>query len=237
MNPVFLTTQWSLVFQAGDATSTVADAALAELCNSYWYPLYAYIRRKGYDPHEAQDLTQEFFLRLLSKNYFAGLDPSKGKFRSFLLACLENFLAKEWNRAHRQKRGGGMVLASFEQENAEGRYQLEPVEQSSPEKIYLRRWALTILERAMQRLKSECMESGKGQLFQDLQGALSGDKNTISYAEVAQRCDMTEGAVQVAVHRLRQRFAELVRDEIRQTVTTAEEVEEELAHLFEALRS
>jgi RNA polymerase sigma-70 factor (ECF subfamily) len=232
----FATTHWSLVLSAGQSVSKEANQALEILCRSYWYPLYAYVRRKGYGPHAAQDLTQEFFARLLARNYLSVADRNKGKFRSFLLGCLEHFLAREWTRAHAQKRGGGQALFSLDQIDAENRYLREPVDELTPEKIFDRRWATTLLDQAMARLREECLASQKSDLFEKTQNYLSGEKSEASYAALAAPLGMSEGAIKVAVHRMRQRYGELVRDEITQTVATPGEVDEELRYLFAVLR-
>ncbi len=225
-----------MILAAGDASSPSARAALEALCRAYWYPLYAYVRRKGYVSEDALDLTQEFFARLLARNYLTVADRNKGKFRSFLLGSLEHFLAREWTKAHAQKRGGGLSLISLDELDAENRYLREPAHELTPEKIYDRRWATTLVEQSMSRLCEECVANGKRDLFSKVQNLLSGEKGEASYAEIAAALQMSEGALKVAVHRLRQRYGELVRAEIAQTVTTPEEADEELRHLFAVLR-
>jgi len=232
----FATTHWSVVVAAGQNNSPQAHQALEVLCRAYWYPLYAYVRRKGYDAHLAQDLTQEFFARLLVRNYLSVADRNRGKFRSFLLGCLEHFLAREWTRAHAQKRGGGQLLFSLDEMDAENRYLREPAHELTAEKIFDRRWATTLLGQAMARLREECLASQKRDLFEKAQNYLSGEKGEASYADLAASLDMSEGAIKVAVHRLRQRYGELVRAEIAQTVATPEEIDEELHHLYAVLR-
>ncbi len=232
----FATTHWSVVLAAGQNTSTEANQALEMLCRTYWYPLYAYVRRKGYDAHVAQDLTQEFFARLLARNYLSVADRNRGKFRSFLLGCLEHFLAREWTRAHAQKRGGGQPLFSLDQIDAENRYLLEPAHDLTAERIFDRRWATTLLNQAMARLREECLASQKGDLFERTQNYLSGERGEFSYADVAAALKTSEGAIKAAVHRLRQRYGELVRAEIAQTVASPEEADEELHYLFAVLR-
>jgi RNA polymerase sigma-70 factor (ECF subfamily) len=224
-----------VVLAAADHTSSNASNALAELCRTYWYPIYAYVRRKGYEVADSQDLTQEFFARFLEKNYLGAVDRRKGKFRSFLLASLEHFLAKEWTKNHRLKRGGGKVIIAWDAFEAEERYALEPPDNWTPERIYERRWALTVLEQAMAALAAEYSSAGKTELFEVLRPFISGDDDDISYGDLAQRLVMSEGAVRVAVHRLRQRYAESVRAEVGRIVQRPEEVEEELGHLFAAL--
>src|SRR6266478_605567 len=233
---VFATTHWSVVVQAGEEESPHTSEALAQLCNTYWYPLYVYVRRKGYAAHDAQDLTQEFFARLLARNYLGGVDRRKGKFRSFLLGALEHFLAKEWRRAHAQKRGGGQAVFSLDEVDAESRYLLEPAHDLTPEKIYDRRWATTILGDAMAELRKEYWARNQKELFAKLEGLLSGDGAPASYAKIAESLGMNEGALKVAVHRLRKRYGELIRSQIAQTVATPEEIDEELRYLFSVLR-
>jgi RNA polymerase sigma-70 factor (ECF subfamily) len=233
---VFATTHWSVVLQAVQADSPRAPEALAQLCRTYWYPLYAYVRRKGYPPHDAQDLTQEFFARLLAKNYLTTADRRKGKFRSFLLGTFEHFLAKEWRRGHTQKRGGGCVPFSLDAVDAEKRYLLEPADEMTPERIFDWRWAETLLSRAMARLREECQADGKALLFAKVEPLLSGSDASESYAEIRASLDMGQSAMKMAVHRLRRRYGELVRAEIAETVSSPEAVDEELRHLFAVLR-
>jgi RNA polymerase sigma-70 factor (ECF subfamily) len=233
----FATTHWSLVLAAGDTQSPQAKEALEKLCCTYWYPLYAYVRRKGHQPHDAHDLTQEFFARLLARNYLSVADRNRGRFRSFLLGSLEHFLAREWTKGHAQKRGGGQPVLTLNGTDAENRYLLEPSHELTPEKIFDRRWATTLLDQAMSQLKRECQDSGKGELFAKVESSFFGQKADASYAEIALALNKSEGAIKVAVHRLRQRYGELVRAEIAQTVATPEEADEELKYLFTVLRS
>jgi DNA-directed RNA polymerase specialized sigma24 family protein len=235
-NHVFATTQWSMVLAAGDTERPQARSALEKLCRAYWYPLYAYVRRKGYTAEDAQDLTQEFFARLLARNYLSVADRNRGKFRSFLLGSLEHFLAREWTKAHAQKRGGGQAPLSLDETAAENRYLLEPAHELTAEKIFARRWATTLLDQAMARLREECVANRKGELFAKVENFLSGEKGEASYADIAAALGMSEGAIKVAVHRLRQRYGELVRAEIAETVATPEEADEELNYLFAVLR-
>jgi len=229
---VFPTTHWSVVVQAGGNLGGEAARALERLCQCYWYPLYAYVRRKGYSPADAEDLTQEFFTRLLQKNYLSTVDQKKGRFRSFLLASLEHFLAKEWNRAHRLKRGGRCTFISLDDHSGEDRYLLEPRHEASPETLYDRNWALAVLERALERLGSEYAEAGKADLFGQLKSFLSGDRDEQNYVEAAGRLQMSQGAARVAVHRLRSRYGELLRAEIAETVVRPEDIDEELHQLL-----
>ncbi len=233
---LFATTHWSVVAEAGQSDSPKAFEALAHLCQTYWYPLYAYVRRKGYAPPDAQDLTQEFFAWLLARNYVGGADRQKGKFRSFLLGTFEHFLAREWRWAHAQKRGGGQTVLSLDEMNAENRYLLEPAHELTPAKMFERRWATTLLEEAMRRLEEECRAGSKAPLFYKVKNLLSGNAGESSYAETALSLTMTEGALKVAVHRLRHRYGELLRLEVAQTLTSAGDVDEELRYLFAVLR-
>jgi len=224
------------VLAAGNTTSAESSEALEKLCQTYWYPLYVYIRRKGYNVDDAKDLTQEFFAQLLARNYLSVADRNKGKFRSFLLASLEHFLAREWTKAHAQKRGGGRPSFSLDELDAENRYLLEPPHDLTPKKMFDQRWAMTVLDQAMARLRDECMSNHKADLLSKLEGLLSGEKGEASYAQVAAYLNMSEGAIKMAVLRLRRRYGELIRAEIAQTVTSPKDAEEELQFLFSALR-
>lgn len=231
----FATTHWSVVLAAGQSQSPRFAEALEKLCRTYWYPTYAYVRRRGYDVHEAQDLTQEFFARLLEKNYLRTVDRAKGKFRSFLLASLNHFLANEWDRATAQKRGGGQKLISLDDETAEQRYGLEPASHLSPEKTFEQGWALTLLDKALRRLADEFVAAGKGEQFKVLKLFLQKETGAGDYREVATQLEMSTSAVAMAVSRLRQRYRELVVDEIAQTVSSPDEIEDEMRYLFEAI--
>jgi RNA polymerase sigma factor (sigma-70 family) len=232
----FATTRWSLVLAAGaDPSSSGAHEALAALCETYWYPLYGFLRSRGYDAEDAQDLTQGFFVRLLEKHAINQADSTRGRFRSFLLASLTHFAANEHDREMAKKRGGGAPIVSLEVESAEGRFQMEPPSDETPERVFDRRWALTLLARVMARLEVEASQSGKHVQFERLKTYLTGDRPQLSYADTAAQLGMSEGAVKVAVHRLRRQFRDLVRDEIAQTVASAEEIEDELRHLWSAV--
>jgi RNA polymerase sigma factor (sigma-70 family) len=233
----FAATRWTVVLTAGHGLSPQAGRALEELCRTYWYPLYAYVRRRGHNPQEAEDLTQEFFARLLARNYLAGVDREKGKFRSFLLASLKHFLANEWDRAQAQKRGGGQPHLSLDTQTAETRYQSEPADDLTPEKLLERRWALALLDQVLARLRAEFVADDKEKQFDELKVWLTEGKGATSYAVAAARLGTTEGAAKVAVHRLRRRYRELLRDEISHTVATPAEIEEEIRHLFAAFAS
>jgi DNA-directed RNA polymerase specialized sigma24 family protein len=230
----FTSTQWSVVLQAGGEHSPQSVAALEKLCQIYWYPLYSFTRRRGYGPHEAADLTQDFFSHLLGTNALASVNRAKGKFRSFLLISLKNLLANEWNRAHCQKRGGGVPLVSLDEVTAEDRYQLEPSDDLTPDKIYDRRWAETLLGRALQRLREECDGGEKIRRFDEVKKFLLSEKGSDTLAMAAARLSLSLPAVKGLVHRLRRRFRELIRDEIAQTVTSSEEIEQEIRDLFAA---
>jgi RNA polymerase sigma-70 factor (ECF subfamily) len=233
----FTTTHWTVVLRVQEQGSSQAFAALSQLCQTYWYPLYTYVRRRGYSSEEAQDLTQEFFTRLLEKNYLGAVAPEKGKFRSFLLASVNHFLAKEWHRAHRQKRGGGCAILSLNDDSAENRYRHEPATDLAPDKLFERRWAMTLLEAAMTRLGQEWSTAGKGPLFERLKVFISGGRAEEGYATLARHLGLSEGALKVAVHRLRKRYGQILREEIAQTVAAPEEVEEEIQFLLQVLGS
>lgn len=233
--PAFVTTRWSVVISAGHSDTTRSCEALARLCQTYWHPLYAYVRRLGHLPPDAQDLTQEFFARLLAKNYLADADESRGRFRSFLLAALKHFLANEWDKASAQKRGGGQMLIPIDPSTAETSCRFEPADATTAEKIYERRWALTLLAQVLQHLREEYVRAGREKLFEQLKPTLTEASRTVRYAEIAARLGMSEGAVKVAVHRLRLRYREVLRAEIADTVASPAEVEDELRNLFAAL--
>src|SRR5262249_29996499 len=229
----FATTRWSLVLAARDRAEPGAADALASLCALYWYPLYAYVRRRGHGADEAHDLTQEFFARLLEKDFLAAVDRGRGKFRSFLAAACNHFLANAHDRARAKKRGGGRPVRSLDAADAEGRYRAEPADDLTPEKLFERRWALALLQQVMTRLRDEFETRGKGRLFDRLRGFLVGEKGA-GYRRAAGELSLSEGAVKVAVHRLRQRYRELLHEEIGRTVETPEQVEEEVRELFAA---
>ncbi|MBI4658229.1 MAG: sigma-70 family RNA polymerase sigma factor [Verrucomicrobia bacterium] len=202
----FATTHWSVVLAAGDRTAPYSSEALEKLCRAYWYPLYAYVRRRGYEPHDAQDLTQEFFARLLERNYLGRADRERGKFRSFLLAALNYFLADEWDKAKAQKRGGTHTVLSLDDNEVEKRYRLEPASGLTPEKIFERRWALTLLDQALDRLRKEMAAAGKAQQFQLLKIFLASETAPGDYESVGSQMNMNAGQVAMMVHRLRQKY-------------------------------
>lgn len=229
----FVTTHWSVVLRAGGAGSTQSAGALAELCRAYWYPLYAFVRRQGHSPANAQDLTQEFFARLLEGDALKTADPQKGRFRSFLLALLKRMLVSEWRREHRQKRGGGAAVFSLDEQEAEDRYRFEPADAVTPETVFERRWAETVLERVLTRLEAESQGHALG--FASLQPYLVEDKGTAPFAQTAAKLGVTEPALKAVVYRLRVRYGEIFREEIAHTVEKPEEVEEEIRHLLAIL--
>ena len=230
----FASTRWTLVLSARAGDSPQAAGALAELCQLYWLPLYAYVRRRGYPPHDAQDLTQEFFARLLEKHKLEGLTREGGRFRSFLLTALNHFLTDEWKRGQAQKRGAHQVV-SLDAIAAETPGGYEPADAATAEKLFEKQWALTLLNTVFNRLKAEYEAAGKGTLFAALDFALTGDRSAAPYAELAGRLALTEGAVKVAVHRLRQRYRAVLRAEVAETVSGPGDVEEELRELLRAV--
>jgi RNA polymerase sigma-70 factor (ECF subfamily) len=231
----FHTTHWTVVFAAQDRDGKGASEALAELCSAYWYPLYAFVRRQGSTAHEAEDLTQEFFRRFLERRALEVVRPDAGKFRSFLLACLKNFLANERLRAQTLRRGGAYQILPLDSGDAETRYTLEPADQRTPEAIFERRWAFTVLERTMAQLRREYSSDEKRALFDALQGFLPSGQEALSRAEVAAKRGVSAGAIDVAVHRLRQRFGALLREQVARTVSSEAEVEEEIRYLISVL--
>ena len=233
----FHTTHWTVVLAAREKDGAVAREALARLCSTYWYPLYAFIRRQGSSPHEAEDLTQEFFFRFLERHALGSVQPAAGKFRSFLLACLKNFLANQRERAHAQRRGGGQSLLPLDGKDAETRYSLEPADQRAPEAVFERRWALAVLERTMTELRHEYANAGKSDLFEAFQSFLPGGHGDASRADLAARRGVSPGAIDVAVHRLRQRFGILLRQQVAQTVSSDAEVDEEIRYLISVIGS
>ena len=232
---VFATTHWSVVVQAGQDDSRQAATALEQLCRTYWYPLYAFVRREGHSPEEAADLTQEFFSRLLAENSLSRVSPSKGKFRSFLLAAMKHLLANEWHRSQAQKRGGGAAHFSLDALAAEDRYQLDPPDEATPETIFDRRWAEALVDAVTARLQSEFASTGMTERFEALKVFLLADEEPASYAQTAAKLGLTESAVKSAIHRMRQRYGELLRAEIANTVTSPQEMEEELRHFVAVL--
>jgi RNA polymerase sigma factor (sigma-70 family) len=230
----FLSTHWSVVVRASQQGSAAAEEALSELCRTYWYPLYGFIRRQGHAPPEAEDLTQQFFALLLEKNYVAEAKQEKGRFRSFLLTVLKRFLANEWDRQHAQKRGGFQTVVEIDRAMAEARLNAELVHSLTPDVLFERQWATALLERVMGRLEEEYVGSGRAKLFQHLRGCLAKGDSARPYREIAAELGLSETAIKTCVHRLRGRYQDLLREEIGNTVSSPSEVEEELRHLFAA---
>jgi len=228
----FATTHWSVVLDAGGDSSSKRSDALEKLCRTYWYPIYVYVRRDGHSPHDAQDLTQEFFGRMLRLNSFNGVSPSKGKFRTFLLVSLKHFLSDMRDAAGALKRGGGQLLLSLDEEGAELRYQMEPSSDFAPDEAFDRRWLRVIMEQALARLQDEHSANGKARSFAELKTFLENPADDGEYDRAAAALGINAGAVAVAVHRLRQRYRDLVRASIANTVSSPAEFAEELRHLL-----
>jgi len=234
---VFATTHWTVVLAAGKRSTPQAGLALEELCRTYWFPLYAYVRRRGHNKEDAEDSVQAFFARFLEKNYLAGLSAERGRFRAFLLASLKHFLINEWKKSQRLKRGGGEKLLSLDWETADTKFQVATVNEPSPDKAFDREWALALLAKVIGRLQTECETDGKAKLFEQLKVFLTTGRSESSYSETAKKSCMEETAVRVAVHRLRKRYRQLLRDEIAQTLSEAGDVDEEMRALFGAFAS
>ncbi len=230
----FHTTCWTVVVQAGNRPSAEADAALDALCRIYWYPLYAYVRRRGHAKEDAEDLTQAFFASLLARNDLVRLTRERGRFRAFLLAALKHFLANAWDRTQRQKRGGGQILLSLDWQEADDRFRIEPADPLSPDTLYDRAWGMTLLERVMERLREEYAAAGRAVLFDALKPFLAMGGASIPYVRVAEPLGMTEGAARVATHRLRRRYRNILREEIAQTVADPAQLDDEIRALFAA---
>jgi RNA polymerase sigma factor (sigma-70 family) len=230
----FLTTHWSAVLRAGQTDSPQAKDALAELCRTYWYPLYAFARRQGHGPQDAEDLTQGFFARILAANTVADAQREKGRFRSFLLVAFRRYMVNEWQRQHAQKRGWFHELVSIDHEKAEAVLESELACAPTPEAFYERQWALTLLEEVMRRLRDEYVSSGRAALFEHLRACAGGDESALPYATIAARLKLTEAAVKMAVRRLRLRYREILREEIGKTVHEPAEVDDEIRCLFAA---
>lgn len=228
----FATTHWSVVLTARDASEREAQAALETLCRSYWYPIYAYLRRTGHGPHDAQDLAQGFFARLIADDDLQGVDRRRGRFRSFLLGTLKHFLSDERKRAGAQKRGGGRTIISIDEHAAEERYRLEPATTETPETHFDRQWCLAVQGRVVDRLRSRYEQAGKGSLFDALLPCLGGARGPATYAAVGAGLGLSEGAMKVAVHRLRKEFGAVLRAEVGSTVARETEVDEEIRHLL-----
>jgi RNA polymerase sigma-70 factor (ECF subfamily) len=232
---LFATTHWSVVLAAGQEASPQSAEALEELCRAYWYPLYVYVRRRGYGPEDAQDLTQGFFAALLTGKYLAQANRERGRFRTFLLTAFDNFLHNEHDRATALKRGGGREIVSWEEHTAEGRYAREPAGGLSPEQIYEKRWAATLLERVLARLRAEFDQAERRELFDQLKPHLWGEDEATPYAQLASRFNMSVSAIKVTVHRLRRRYRNVLREEIAQTVADAAEIDGEIQYLIRVM--
>jgi RNA polymerase sigma-70 factor (ECF subfamily) len=233
---VFATTHWSVVLAAGSHNDTTrARDALSRLCQVYWYPLYAYVRRRGHTASDAQDLTQAFFEQLLRRRSLASADPEHGRFRSFILTAMNHFLANEWKRASAQKRGGGEQPLSLDWAAAEQRFDLEPATTVAPDRLFEKQWAWTLLEEVLNRLEHEYQAAGRGELFAAIKETLTGRGDSQPYAELAETLGLNENTLKVAVHRLRKRYRELIRAEIANTIDHSEDVEAEMRHLFQVL--
>lgn len=233
--PLFPTTHWSVVSKAGTRESPRAAGALETLCRAYWSPIYAFVRRRGSAPHEAQDLTQGFFARLLEKEYLAAADPAKGKFRTFLLTALKCYLADEYDKASAKKRGQGKPPLSIDQQPAEHRYGLEPSDEVSPAQVFERQWAMTLLERTRDRLRQEYAAAGRTVVFEQLRSFHGVDETTVAYAEVAQRLGTPVNTVKSHVLRLRRRYRQLLREEVAHTVSDPAEIDGEIRYLLEVV--
>ena len=233
----FQTTRWTLVLKARDVTSEESRAALSELCEAYWYPLYAFVRREGHQPDDAMDLTQGYFATLLEKDYLKDVRPEAGRFRSFLLTSLKHFLYNDWDRRKALKRGGGIDQISLDACEAERRFALEPTSGETPENLYERQWAATVLDRTLASLEAEYTESDTAERFRALRGYLIGDSSGDPYSQIAEKLDMSIAAVKVAVHRLRKRFGQTLRVEIAEIVADPKDVDDEIRYLLTVVES
>lgn len=234
-DPVFVTTHWSMVLRASKPETPEALAALSELCQKYWFPLYAFARRQGCDTHHAQDLTQEFFSKLLEKNYLSGADRRRGRFRWFLLTAFKCFLANEWDRTQAQKRGGGKQIVSFDGMSAEERYLHEPEDSASADQLYDRRWAADLLDGARTLLKAEYATADRAERFKYLEAYLPGGHPTLSQSEIGAALGLTEGTVKQEVFKVRRRYGELLREAVAQTVAHPDEVDDEINYLIDVV--
>ena len=235
-DPQFHTTHWSLVVSAAEESGESSQAALSDLCQTYWYPVYAFIRRRGHSAEDARDLAQEFFATLLEKGYLADADPDRGRFRAFLLTAVSRFISKQRDKAAAKKRGGGVRPLSIDFDDGERRYQREPFHEWTAERVFERRWALTLLDRSLARLRDDHERSGKLPMFEVLKVFLTGESGAPPLRQIAEQLGMTEGAVKVAVHRLREKYREILRAEVAQTIAAQADINDELAFLLAALR-
>lgn len=236
-SPAFATTRWTLVLAAGDGASSEGHLALEQLCQAYWFPLYAYVRRRGHDPHAAQDLTQGFFARLLERNDLSRITREGGRFRSFLLTALNHYLVNEHERNTALKRGGGQQIISLDDDSAEERYRNEPSHSETPDRLFERQWALTLMAEALKRLTAEYSGTGKSGTYEALRPFLSREPAAGEYAALAARLNIAPGTLAVQVHRLRERYRQLVRASVADTVDSPLEVEAEMRHLLDSLGS
>ena len=231
---IFATTHWTVVLAAGRRSTPQSDRALEELCRTYWFPLYAYVRRRGHTKEDAEDLTQAFFARFLQRNYLSTLDAEKGRFRAFLLGCLKHFLANEWDKSQAQKRGGQALHLSLDWKTADTQFQIASVAEPSPDRAFDREWAVALLEQVIQRLQAECETEGRAKQFAELRVFLTVGKGAIPYATAAKSLGLDEAAARAAVHRLRKRYRQLLREEIVRTLADPAQVDEEMRALFGA---
>ena len=231
----FATTRWSVVLRAGTQTDSGGRRALSDLCQVYWPVVHAYVRRRGYDPENAKDLTQGFFAQLLEKNYLKHADPERGRFRSFLLSSVKNYLSNEWDRQQAQKRGGGSMTLSLDFESYEGKYNVEPADKADPAKLFERAWALTLLDRVLMRLQTEVSASTAKDYFHELKPYLTGENPDAPLKEVAKRLGLTESTLKSRIHRMRRRFGELMREEVGDTLDDPRQIPDEISFLFKAL--
>ena len=231
----FNTTHWSVVLAAGDEGSPQTEAALTRLCQTYWFPIYAFVRKRGHSPEQAQDLTQGFFAGFLEKNHVAKATRERGRFRSFLMTSVENYLRNEHDRSQAQKRGGGRQLISLDEQDAEARYLCEPSDESDPAKTFEQRWAATLLNTVLARLQAEFGATGRSDLFEALQEHLWGDSESTPYPQLAERFGLTLANVKTTAHRLRQRYRELLREEIAHTVALPSQIDDEIRHLMKVV--
>jgi len=231
---IFATTHWTVVLAAGRQHTPQADVALEELCRTYWFPLYAYVRRRGHTKEDAEDLTQAFFARFLARNYLEGVSAERGRFRAFLLASLKHFLANEWDKSQRQKRGGSATHLSLDWQTADTQFQIAAPAEPSPDKAFDREWAVALLDKVITRLQAECETEERGKQFAELKVFLTAGKGALPHADAAKVLGLDDGAVRVAVHRLRKRYRQLLRDEVAQTLADPAHVDEEMRALFGA---
>jgi RNA polymerase sigma factor (sigma-70 family) len=234
-NARFATTHWSVVLAAGDRADTQYECALQALCQTYWYPLYAYARHRGHQTPDAEDLIQSFFMRIMEKDVLARITRDKGRFRSFLLTALNHFRIDEWKQARTEKRGAGRTIVGLEMDQAEERYRHEPVDTTTPETLFDQNWAVTLLNTVFDQLQQEQAEAGRGERFKQLKFCLTGQRSAVPYTQLAEKLNLSEAALKVQVHRLRKRYRELLRQEVAHTVSSPEDIEEEMQHLFEVL--